>query len=393
MNLLQILSSIFFPQFLALIQQFDWLGYQNKGVVHVKSLNERFNPATEYPILNFVGLVEQHGYTAEEHVLVSPDGYKLTLHRISGSPKCKTTKRKPVVYLQHGIMLSSDSWVLIGPEKDLAYQLADACKDVWVGNVRGNTYSDKHVNSKMSETEFWKFSYHEMAVYDIKTFIDFILQTTGEPKMTYIGYSMGTTLSYVFLSTYPEYNQKFNLVQSLAPVVYWKYPLRKIVAYVDLIYQPLIALLNTFQVNKVLPQSPLAAAFGAKFCKDGDALQNLCTSLISTIGLDPLRLNRVSIQYQILFSYINHNINMRKYGQKTPPVYDLSKVTAPVSIWYAKNDDIVNYKDVEYLKTKLPNVVSFSEVHNENFNHFDFLWARDVKELVYDYLIGYPVHY
>ncbi|XP_023247872.1 gastric triacylglycerol lipase-like [Copidosoma floridanum] len=171
------------------------------------------------------------------------------------------------------------------------------------------------------------------------------------------------------------------------------------------------ALLNTFQVNKVLPQSPLAAAFGAKFCKDGDALQNLCTSLISTIGLDPLRLNRTAIPNILahfpagtsvitVYSY-NQNYkmkkfqaydygvkdNMRKYGQKTPPVYDLSKVTAPVSIWYAKNDDIVNYKDVQYLKKQLPNVATYEEVQNENFNHFDFLWSYDAKELVYDFMI------
>lgn len=48
------------------------------------------------------------------------DGYNLTLHRIM-----KKSNNKPVssgidvVYLQHGLFLSSDAYVLQGPGKDL----------------------------------------------------------------------------------------------------------------------------------------------------------------------------------------------------------------------------------------------------------------------------------
>lgn len=51
--------------------------------------------------------------------MTTSDGYNLVLHRISGSPLSPKQAGKKVFYLQHGIGLSSDSWVLVGPESDL----------------------------------------------------------------------------------------------------------------------------------------------------------------------------------------------------------------------------------------------------------------------------------
>ena len=66
-----------------------------------------------------MGLVQKHGYTAEEYIVQTSDNYKLTLHRISGSVNNPEAYGKPVAYLQHGFLQSSDNFVLIGPESDL----------------------------------------------------------------------------------------------------------------------------------------------------------------------------------------------------------------------------------------------------------------------------------
>lgn len=63
--------------------------------------------------------MEKHGYPGEEHNLTTEDGYNIVVHRIPGSPKSPPKFGKPVVFLQHGIAISSDSWVLIGPNSDL----------------------------------------------------------------------------------------------------------------------------------------------------------------------------------------------------------------------------------------------------------------------------------
>lgn len=64
-------------------------------------------------------MVEQYGYPAEEHSLTTEDGYNLMIHRIPGSPLWKNRGKKKVVFMQHGILASSDSWVVFGPGKDL----------------------------------------------------------------------------------------------------------------------------------------------------------------------------------------------------------------------------------------------------------------------------------
>jgi lysosomal acid lipase/cholesteryl ester hydrolase len=59
-----------------------------------------------------------------------------------------------------------------------------------------------------------------MGVYDLPAVVDYILKTTGEQKLYYIGHSMGTTMFYVFLSERPQYNSKIRAMFSLAPVAF-----------------------------------------------------------------------------------------------------------------------------------------------------------------------------
>ena len=112
----------------------------------------------------------------------------LTVHRIPcGYIGCMKQGGKGLgqpVFLQHGLLSSSADWLLSGPEKGLAFILADLGYDVWLGNARGNTYSRRHVKMTNDETAFWDFSWHEMAKYDIPAEIDFIYKNRRKYENT-----------------------------------------------------------------------------------------------------------------------------------------------------------------------------------------------------------------
>lgn len=64
-------------------------------------------------------------------------------------------------------------------------------------------------------------SWHEMGTMDLPAVIDYVLQTTGEKKLHYIGHSMGSSAGLVLLSVKPEYNQKLHSLIGLAPVAFF----------------------------------------------------------------------------------------------------------------------------------------------------------------------------
>ena len=159
-------------------------------------------------------LIKKAGYTGEVHQIETVDGYLLKNHRVL--PKSRTRQQFPVL-LMHGISLNSVDWLIAGPNRALAYYLADAGYDVWLGNARGNKYSTNHKNLSTESHEFWNFSFHEMGIYDLPATIDHMLHTTKSSKIFYIGHSQGGAAYLVCMSMLPEYNEKVVQAHLLAP--------------------------------------------------------------------------------------------------------------------------------------------------------------------------------
>uniref|UniRef100_A0A4D5RUY3 Putative lipase f-like protein n=1 Tax=Ixodes scapularis TaxID=6945 RepID=A0A4D5RUY3_IXOSC len=156
-------------------------------------------PPTEKPVdpdanRNVSQIIADKGYPVQEFEVVTSDGFVIGVQRI---PSGKTGSSRPhlrakkTVFLQHGLLASSADWVVNYPSQSLAYLLADAGYDVWLGNVRENTYS-RHLRHTRKQKQFWDFSFDQMIRYDLPAMLDFVLAQTMEEELFYVGHSQGS---------------------------------------------------------------------------------------------------------------------------------------------------------------------------------------------------------
>ncbi|KAL9925202.1 lipase 3 isoform 1-T3 [Glossina fuscipes fuscipes] len=359
-------------------------------------------------------LISIHSYPVEEHTVQTDDDYILTVYRIPDSPKLKNVNssyEKPVVFFQHGILCSSDDWIL-SESSSLAFMLVDMGYDVWLGNARGNTYSRQHKHKHPDSSDFWNFSWHEIGIYDLAAMLDYALDETKASSVHFVAHSQGTTTFFVLMSTMPWYNEKVRTVHLLAPVAFLKdhsFILSKVgglfLTTVDFLGYPsfLSMMLGGFEL---LPASSAQRLFCDYICSENSSLRFLCSSILHFIGgwgtrhLNQTLLPHVCethpagasttqiIHYLQLYSSGDFkqydygiDINVKKYNQETPPHYELKNIKTCVDMYYSDNDYMSAVKDVEYLARLLPCARLFRIPYND-WNHYDFLWSVNVKEII-----------
>ena len=93
---------------------------------------------------DFVDLCAMFGYTAEEHLVQTKDGYLLLVHRLAwrkGEEDVRVNRgegsiKKRVVYLHHGLLMNSEVWVcLTDAQRALPFVLVEQGFDVWVCSI------------------------------------------------------------------------------------------------------------------------------------------------------------------------------------------------------------------------------------------------------------------
>lgn len=87
---------------------------------------------------------------------------------------------------------------------------------------------------------------------------------------------------------------------------------------------------------------------------------------------------------QFDYGYIE---NMERYKSWHPPDYDIKNIKSPIALYYAADDWLAAPKDIVRLASELPNMVGSHYVPHKSFNHFDFVWGKDVRRLIYDNIV------
>ncbi|XP_050684281.1 lipase 1-like [Leptidea sinapis] len=354
--------------------------------------------ASEDYFLNSTQIIQKYGYDVEAHYVLSEDGYILKMFRIPGSG--------PVVLLMHGLLESSDDWITTGSNNGIALRLAAQNFDVWMGNARGNRHSLNHIYLNSHQPEFWNFTWHEIGIYDVPVLVDHVLEATNSKSLIYIGHSQGTTTFYVMASMKPQYNEKISLMISLSSVAYCtnikSLPLRLLSDFVDEFYALLMKIGvydlfghdDSFQpLETVLCGNTFTAFLICKFIESSLVGFNYAQANIPRLPViyrhfptgislkqfvHYLQLGRT--EYFQQFDY--GPLNLEQYGSEHPPSYPIENITAPIAIFFGEGDLLAVREDVEKFAQKLPNLIDFYTVPNKKFQHFDFLWSRDINKLV-----------
>lgn len=80
----------------------------------------------------------------------------------------------------------------------------------------------------------FSFSWDEMALYDLPSTVDTILEVTGATELFYAGHSQGGAIGYAGLSANATLASKVKMFAALAPAVYVKgmiSPVRKLTPF------------------------------------------------------------------------------------------------------------------------------------------------------------------
>ncbi|KAG8135379.1 hypothetical protein E2320_008403 [Naja naja] len=350
-------------------------------------------------LMNISEIIQFWGYPSEEYEILTSDGYYLKANRIpNGIHSPANTGPKPVVLLVPGILTEGRCWLTNLPSNSLGFVLADAGYDVWIINNRGTTWSRRHQNLTTEQEEFWDFSFHEMAIYDIPAAINFILHETNQDSLYYIGHSQGATLGLITFSAFPQLAQKTKLLMFLAPPSILK-DIKGIAKYVLLLPYKLKRYLWGSKNFSLL--NDIGKINNAKLCSY-PGLNKICTRIFSSVvgfNKNNINMSRIDIFFgtypdvssvktilhwtQIFesneFKHFDYgNQNEAIYNTTKPPFYKIEDITVPTAVWNGGNDFIVNPENINRLLPRLTNLVFHKYI--PGWNHADFIWGLDVSK-------------
>ncbi|KAF5294557.1 hypothetical protein FQR65_LT10749 [Abscondita terminalis] len=365
--------------------------------------------------LNVSHIIVRWGYDLEEYTVTTEDGYILLLVRIPYGKNTTDVRARRPVFLQHGLLMNSVGFVNRG-RKSLGFILVDAGYDVWLGNLRGTMYSKKHKHLDPQSAEFWDFDIMEMGIYDVPAMIDFIYKKTNQ-QIIYIGHSLGTTVAFIYGTTWPTIAQdKIRVVVSLAPTIYIK-NWNSFITYITPIWKYLQPIVLKFTNGEVYLRGKPQSSVRENLCTIYPFQMYVC-QLTTMLGAgfdyeqnDPETLpitilqNVDSISHKIItyiiqklssggFEYFDYGVdkNMQIYGSPTPPRYNVSALRIPNYFIRATNDWMNKEENVDLLSKELSKEANPYDVYvikHKYFNHDDFFTARDVVPLLYNHILEF----
>ena len=242
----------------------------------------------------------------------------------------------------------------------------------------------------------------QFAFHDVPDSIDYILATTSQSSLSYIGFSQGTAQAFATLSIHPTLNDKVDVFIGLAPAM-----------------SP--AGLRNGVVDALVKASPevLFLAFGRRSILSS-------ATMWQSILYPPIFVRIIDMSLSFLFDWSGKNISIDQKLAAYPHLYSFTStksvvhwfqiirnksfqmfdddvqaplslgasdryyrvakfptrnIKTPIVLVYGGSDSLV---DIRVMLKELPRHTVAKEV--PHFEHLDFLWGQEVESLVFPYV-------
>nr|XP_023022935.1 lipase member N-like [Leptinotarsa decemlineata] len=233
-----------------------------------------------------------------------------------------------------------------------AFVLSRNGYDVWLSTIRGGTYSDRHKKLTVLDTEYWDFSFHEMAFLDLPAITEYISRRTNyREKIIYIGHSMGTTIAHLYSNSMNEHaSAHLKGIILLSPIIY-----SQNIKGVTPLLVPFTGL-----VEDLLP------LFFDYFPRAVSVKTLVHFAQCITVG----RLR--------MYDYGNDNI--LKYNTSDPPFYENNINRIPTHFFVGTKDFLATEEDVNIAYDMLVSREVPTSIQFVNYAHSDFFYGRNFDD-------------
>ncbi|XP_024522474.1 triacylglycerol lipase 1-like [Selaginella moellendorffii] len=349
--------------------------------------------------------VHPYNYGCREFSVPTQDGFLLGVQRLYGP-----NRSKGPVFLYHGIMQGGDIWVINQPRDSLAFQLADAGYDVFLGNTRTSNFSYGHATLSRSDDDFWDWSWDNLVEQDLPTMLRFVHSQTNQRTM-YVGFSQGTMTAFAAFA-HSDVSGLVKKAAMLGPVAYLENvdaPMLSIASnmYLDRIL--LVAGVYEFRVENSGGRRVINTVCRSQRMQHVDCFDNLLDMVtgpnccINTTRrpfynryeMQATSMKNVAHMAQLVrsgeFQKYDHGYvgNILHYGSLDPPSYSLSAFprTVPLLLIRGEKDELADKDDVARLVKELPSETQLVVV--PRYAHGDVMLGVDATALVYRKVIDF----
>ena len=347
---------------------------------------------------DYKSYIAKLGLNLEEETIQTEDRYINSMWRLTS--KDENNRNGKSVIMQHGLLDGGFTFLILA-EDSLPKKLCDEGYVVYLPYIRGTQFSRTHLDYDSSlNSKYWEFSFDHIAQYDVPANIKFVKQRDNVEKVYYIGHSQGTLTFFLAYMNDPEFMEnniaKFvalgtvpnvnNAPHFLIPLCEKSHildliPVKNMLTLPKEVGQIFVPLCTS--KAKVLCNKVLSLAFGGfhetgridydrlgknifLYEPGGTSVQNM---------KHWLQIHKAKRVQKYDFGVLE---NIKKYGQPTPPIYDLKKMkkySIPSIMTISDADPFANPQDtldfIDNIENKnIVNILSLT-----NYNHIDYFWA------------------